>query len=54
MVPSVIYAGFSGQGVHPMLGNPIFEGGKEFFSIRQGPKIWGNFSKICMHIIEKI
>ena len=54
-VQAVIYAGFFGWG-----GSTKCLGGSDFlrvernFTIGQSPKIWGNFSKICIKINKKL
>ena len=42
------------RGVHEMFGGSDFSRVERNFPIEQSPKIWGNFSKICININKKI
>ena len=45
---------FSVEGDHKMFGGPDFSRGERNFTIGQSPKIWRNFSKICIKINKKL
>ena len=42
------------RGVHEMFGGSDFSRVERNFTIGQSPKIWGNFSKICIKINKKL
>ena len=44
---------FSVEGVHKMFLGSDFSRVERKFTIGQSPKIWGNFSKICININKK-
>ena len=45
---------FSVEGVHEMFGVSDFSRVERNITIGQSPKIWGNFSKICIKINKKL
>ena len=45
---------FSVEGVRQMFGGSDFSRVERNFAIGQSPKIWGNFSKICIKINKNV